>query len=201
MAHKLHIVLIGLVASVSVAFAGEKGAALLELIKARDRAIREIVNSETGGETEAERNRLKELIGALFDYRRFSELSLGRYWKERTEAERKAFTDLCRRLAEKNYADPKLYTKSERIDYGGVEVNGAEAVVQTEVYYKGEMSNIDYKMHEVNAKWFIYDMIVDDLSVTRNNRAQFRKEIRKSSYEGLVQKLKNKLEEETDRDS
>lgn len=180
------------------AHAGDEGGALLDLIKTRDQTIMEIVGSETKGETDAERMRLKELIGELFDYGRFSQLSLGRYWKERTQNEQNEFTDLCRRLTEKNYADPKLYTKSEKIDYIGVEMNSTEAVVQTEVHYKGEMSSLDYKMHKVEAGWLIYDMVVDDLSITRSNRAQFRKEIRKSSYEGLVQKLKDKLIEETD---
>jgi hypothetical protein len=41
-------------------------------------------------------------------------------------------------------------------------------------------------------------MVIDDLSVARNNRAQFRKEIRKTSYEGLVSKLRDKLTEQAE---
>jgi len=170
--------------------------ALLEMMKDRDHSIQEIVRSETGGETEAERKRLKALVGSLFDFRRFSQLSLGRHWKERTEDERAEFTDLCKRLVEKNYADPKLYTKSEKIDYIDAEVDGTDALVKTMVYYKSEQSAIDYKLHLVDGKWLIYDMVVDDLRVSRNNRSQFSKEIRKSSYEGLVRKLKDKLDKE-----
>ncbi len=167
--------------------------ALLEMMKARDRSIQEIVRSKTEGQTEAERKQLKAIIGDLFNFRRFSELSLGRYWKERTEEEQTEFTDLCRRLIQKNYADPKLYTKSEKIDYIGAEVNGADALVKTVVYYKSEQSTIDYKFHLMDSKWLIYDMVIDDLRVSRNNRSQFYKEIRKNSYESLVRKLKNKL--------
>ncbi len=170
--------------------------ALLEMMKDRDHAIQEIVRSETGGETEAERKRLKALVGSLFDFGRFSQLSLGRYWKERTGEEQAEFTDLCRRLIEKNYADPKLYTKSEKIDYIDAEIDGTDALLKTMVYYKSEQSTIDYKFHLVDGNWLIYDMVVDDLKISRNNRSQFYKEIRKSSYEGLVQKLKDKLDKE-----
>ena len=163
------------------------------MMKARDKAIQEVVRSRTGGETEADRERLKAIIGDLFDYKAFSESTLKRYWNERTDAQRAEFVDLVRRLIEKNYADPKLYTKSEKIDYIGVELNGAEAVVKTVVHYKGEKSNIDYNLHQVGGKWLVYDMVIDDLSIAQNNRSQFYKEIRKSSYEGLVQKLKDKL--------
>lgn len=180
-------------AAVGAASNENQAEALLEMMKARDRSIQEIVRSKTEGQTQAERKRLKEIVGDLFNFRRFSELSLGRYWKERTEEEQTEFTDLCRRLIQKNYADPKLYAKSDKIDYIGAEVNGTDALVKTVVHYKSEQSTIDYKLHLVDSKWLIYDMIIDDLRVSRNNRSQFYKEIRKRSYESLVRKLKDKL--------
>ena len=169
---------------------------LLEMMKARDQAIKEIVNSETKGETPVERDSLKAVVGDLFDFQEFSRLALGRYWKERTEAEQAEFTDLCRQLIEKNYADPKLYTKSDKINYIESELEGTKGLVKTVVYYKDEESSIDYKLHPVNGQWRVYDMVIDDLSITRSNRSQFYKEIRKTSFEGLVKKLKDKLQEE-----
>ena len=180
-----------------VGAAGEdRETALLEMVKGRDQAIQDIVRSETKGETEAERAQLKAIVGELFDFERFAQRSLGRYWAERTAAEREEFVGLNRRLIEKNYGDPKLYSKAEKIDYTGVEIDGTEAVVRTEVHYKSEVSAIDYQLHLVDGKWLIFDMVIDDLSVAKSNRSQFRKEIRKSSYEGLVQKLRQKLEED-----
>ena len=169
---------------------------LLEMMKARDQSIKEIVNSETKGETLVERDSLKAVVGDLFDFQEFSRLALGRYWKERTEAEQAEFTDLCRQLIEKNYADPKLYTKSDKINYIESELEGTKGLVKTVVYYKDEESSIDYKLHPVNGQWRVYDMVIDDLSITRSNRSQFYKEIRKTSFEGLVKKLKDKLQEE-----
>ena len=175
-----------------------KSDALLALMKERDQSIQRIVGSETAGETEAEKAELKALVGELFDFGRFSKIALGRYWKKRSAAEQKDFTDLCRRLIERNYADPKLYTKSDRIDYISAEVDGNEGVVKTVVHYKSEQSDIDYQLHLIDGNWLIYDMVIDDLSVARNNRSQFRKEIRKTSYEGLVSKLRDKLAEQAE---
>jgi phospholipid transport system substrate-binding protein len=180
-------------ASLAPAQGGDEAEALVEIMKERDQAIQDIVRSETEGETQAERAQLKKLIGQMFDFATFSEKSLGRYWRKRTEAEKSEFIDLCRRLVEKNYADPKLYTKAERIDYLGAEVDGSEAVLNTEVFYKSEQSSIDYVLHRRDGEWLIHDMVIDDLSIVKNNRSQFYKEIRKSSYEGLVGKLRDKL--------
>ena len=169
---------------------------LLEMMKSRDQSIKEIVNSETKGETPAERDSLKAVVGDLFDFQELSRLALGRYWQERTEAGQVEFTGLFRQLIEKNYADPKLYTKSDKIDYIGSELEGTKGLVKTVVYYKDEESSIDYKLHPLNGQWRVYDMLIDDLSITRSNRSQFCKEIRKTSFEGLLKKLRNKLSRE-----
>jgi len=184
------------VLAAGAALAEDEGAALLQMMKERDRAIQDVVRSDTGGEGETGREKLKQIIGELFDYRTLAEHSLRRYWGKRTEEEQVAFTDLYRRLLEKNYADPKLYTKSDKIDYIGVEMDGEKTTLRTRVHYKNEQSSIDYLFHKVDGTWLIYDMVIDDLSVVDNNYSQFRKEIRKSSYEGLVKKLQDKLVEE-----
>ena len=113
-----------------------------------------------------------------------------------TPAEQAEFTELCRRLIERNYADPKLYKKAEKVEYEGASVDGDEGEVKTIVSYKTEESTIDYQLKKVGDNWLIYDMVIDDLSIAKNNRSQFRREIRKSSYEGLVKKLKDKLEKQ-----
>ncbi len=189
------MLLMGLMMGTGVAVETEAGKALLVMVKERDQAIQTIVRSKTKGETPQERAKLKAIVGDLFDFNALSELSLGRDWAERTEAERKAFVDINRQLIEKNYADPKLYTKAEKIDYIGVEVKDKEATVKTMVYYKTEKSAIDYKMHQVNGKWLIYDMVIDELSIGQSNRSQFRKEIRNASFESLMDKLRKKLAE------
>ena len=198
MNNHIYIIVVSLVTMMSMpgVLIADEAPDLLEMMKARDHSIKEIVNSETKGETPVERDSLKAVVGDLFDFQEFSRLALGRYWKERTEAEQAEFTDLCRQLIEKNYADPKLYTKSDKIDYIGSELEGTKGLVKTVVYYKDEESSIDYKLHPVNGQWRVYDMVIDDLSITRSNRSQFYKEIRKTSFEGLVKKLKDKLQEE-----
>ena len=132
-------------------------------------------------------------MDALFDFVTFSEVSLGRYWKERSDAEKAEFTSLCRSLIEKNYADPKLYKKAEKVVYESASIDGDTGEVKTIVSYKTEESAIDYQLKKVGDVWLIYDMVIDDLSIAKNNRSQFRREIRKTSYEGLVQKLRDKL--------
>jgi phospholipid transport system substrate-binding protein len=191
----LLIVAVVVVAMVRCASA-ETADDLLALVKDRNQVIERIVKSPTEGETEEERAQIKMIVSELFDFGTFSEVSLGRYWKERTDAEKTEFTYLCRQLIERNYADPALYKKAESVEYDGATIDGDKGEVKTIVSYKTEESTIDYKLKKVRDSWLIYDMVIDDLSIAKNNRSQFRKEIRKTSYEGLVKKLKDKLAKE-----
>ena len=184
---------------VGLSAAGDEKKALLNLVKDRDQAIQDIVRSETRGETPEERAKLKAIVGEMFDFKAYARLCLGRYWAERTEAERQDFVQVNHQLIEKNYSNPALYTKADKIEYAGVELDGTEAVVKTEVFYKSETSTIDYQLHLIDGKWLIYDMVIDDLSIGKSNRSQFRKEIRKSSFDGLMKKLRKKLEEDKDK--
>ena len=174
----------------------DPGDTILAMVKGRDQAIQDIVRSETKGETPEERAKIKEIVGEIFDFETLGRESLGRDWAKITAVEQKDFVAVNRQLIEKNYADPKLYTKAEKIDYNGVEVEAEKAVVKTVVHYKREESAIDYRLHLIDAKWLIYDMVIDDVSVARSNRSQFRREIRKSSFTGLMDKLRQKLEED-----
>jgi phospholipid transport system substrate-binding protein len=176
--------------------ASKESAFLLNLVKDRNQAIEAIVKSPTEGETPEERDQIRAIVSELFDFRSYSETSLGRYWDGRTDAEKSEFVDLCRRLIERNYADPKLYKKAEKVVYIGATMDGDSGEVKTVISYKTEESTIDYQLMKVGENWLIVDMVIDDLSIAKNNRSQFRREIRKSSYEGLVKKLKDKLEKD-----
>lgn len=184
----------GLAQTPSDAVTGQK---LIDMLKERDNAIRAIARSTSGPLSAANQEKLKGIVGDAFDYEELSRQSLGKYWAERTPAEQKEFVGLYRKLIEKSYADPKLYRKVEKIAYDGAEVVDSMATVRTTVVYKGEKSVIKYVMRRVGDRWLITDMVIDDVSVVRNNRQNFYKEIAKSSYAGLLSKLKKKLAEKT----
>ena len=168
---------------------------LIDMLQARDGAIRAIARATTGPLSATDQSKLKAIVGDAFDYEELSKQSLGKYWAERTPAERKEFAGLYRQIIEKSYADPRLYRKVEKIAYDGAEVTGGTAAVKTTVQYKGEKSAIKYALLRSGEKWLITDMVIDDVSVVRNNRQNFYKEIAKSSYAGLVTKIKKKLAE------
>ena len=75
------------------------------------------------------------------------------------------------------------------------EVEGEYAIVRTTLpLSSGHDMPIDYRMHNLEERWRVYDLTVDGISRVTNYRAQFNKIIRTSSYEALVAKFKSQIE-------
>jgi phospholipid transport system substrate-binding protein len=60
----------------------------------------------------------------------------------------------------------KLFYDKERVD-------GTDAKVDTRVLSGEETVSINYMMHQVNGRWLIYDVQIDDVSIVLNYRSQF----------------------------
>lgn len=160
----------------------------VETLKRRDAALHAV----DGSTTEAVRDSLvRRAVVSGFDFERHSRISLGRYWRERTAAEREEFVSVLRQWTE-NRALDKLRKRSDSTTYDGEETRGSRSLVRTTVWYKGTKTLVDYKMELKQGDWLIYDMVIDGASVALANRDAFYKKIRQSSYEELLGTLRAK---------
>jgi phospholipid transport system substrate-binding protein len=53
-----------------------------------------------------------------------------------------------------------------------------------------------YQLLRQAGNWQVYDVVIEGVSLVNNYRTQFNNIISQESYEGLVKKLKLKLEQE-----
>ena len=160
----------------------------IETLKQRDAALHAL----DGSTTEAVWDSLaRQAVISGFDFERYSRISLGRYWRERTVAERDEFVSVLRQWTE-NRALDKLRKRSDRTTYDGEETRGSRSLVRTTVWYKGTKTLVDYKMELKQGNWLIYDMVIDGASVALANRDAFYKKISQSSYAELLSTLRAK---------
>jgi phospholipid transport system substrate-binding protein len=54
----------------------------------------------------------------------------------------------------------------------------------------GDELPIDYQLHDVDGQWKVYDMVIDQISIVNNYRAQFERVIARSSIQTLLQRMK-----------
>ena len=56
----------------------------------------------------------------------------------------------------------------------------------------GEEFSLNYKVHLAGSEWRVYDIVVENISLVNNFRAQFSRTITNSSYDELIRRMKAK---------
>ncbi len=135
----------------------------------------------------------------ILDIPSVSKQVLGRHWKKRTPAEQKGFTELLTELFVR-VAYPKSATFFSDFDVKIIDerVTGQRAVVNTTVSDPKEgLISVDFKLRKQDDAWQVRDIILDDVSLARNLRSQCQKIIAEYSYDELLRRMRNKLNDES----
>jgi phospholipid transport system substrate-binding protein len=141
------------------------------------------------------REKLRQVIALRFNFKQMVMRSLAKNYKDRSDAERKEFTLLFKRLLENSYASKIENYKNETIKYVGEKIKGNYAMVRTQIVRKDGIVDVDYKMLKDGDQWLVYDFVIEGVSLIRNYKSQFSKIISTESYAALVSKLRKKVDE------
>ncbi len=181
----------------TAAFAG----APTDTVKAAvDKVISILNNPKLKGPAHEKERRaqIRRAVFEVWDFREMAKRSLAQYWRGRTEAQKKEFTDLFSDLLERSYINRIENYSGEKIIWDKETVDPPYATVDSHFLTKRrEEIPVDYKLLDENGKWKVYDMVIENVSLVNNYRSQFNKIIRQSSYDDLVKKMKGKLESES----
>jgi len=132
-----------------------------------------------------------KLIFGRFDFSEMTKRSLGGHWKSLEQAEQSEFVDAFTQKLLMAYGRTVRATGDEKIQFKGETLDGKFASVETKVVSGGGQElPIDYQLHYENGQWRVYDMVIDQISIVNNYRAQFERVIAKSSVQELLVRLK-----------
>ena len=163
-----------------------------------DRVIRVLEDPELGkdGRTAERRVAVQRIATEIFDFTEITRRCLGTHWQARTPDERDEFTRLFTDLLERAYIGKLDSYSGERVVYLGDAIEDNVANVRTRLITKqGTEIPVEYRMHRRDARWLIYDVAIEGVSLVANYRAQFNKTIQAVSYTGLVERLRAKQDE------
>jgi phospholipid transport system substrate-binding protein len=82
----------------------------------------------------------------------------------------------------------------EKIHYIKEITDGQYADVKTEIDTGKSQIPIDYKMENNNGDWRVYDVIIEGTGLVSNYREQFRRILRKESFEALIKIIREKAD-------
>jgi phospholipid transport system substrate-binding protein len=143
-------------------------------------------------------DKIREIVLPHFDPREIARRTLGIHWHARTEEQRREFIQLFITLVEQTYSSTlDRYTGNVRFVFDRQRIEGTFAEVQSRVFDPSldKTFSVNYRLHQVDGKWLVYDVVLENISMVRNYRTQFNRIITKSSYEELVQSIQRKLQQ------
>jgi len=146
-----------------------------------------------------DRSAVHRLVDDLFlphiDLDRVAALTLGRYWRDATSAQRRAFTAAFKDLVVNSYAHavdelgawnirhlpPRAGSHPDRV------------LVRTQIERpRGAPVAVDYRMIRKNNRWLAYDVLVEGVSLLTNYRSSFTGIARERGIDGLIQELRRR---------
>src|SRR5262249_22477144 len=142
------------------------------------------------------RRAVRKIAEEIFDFPEIARRSLARHWQPLTGKQPVQFASLFSDLLERSYISKIELYGGEKIAYVSERIDADNANVATRIITKnGTEVPIDYRLLKKGERWLVYDVNIEGVSLVSNYRTQFNKIIQTSSYNELVQKLRNKQEE------
>ena len=153
------------------------------------------------GKQDIEKNeRNKKIVGELneiMDFKLAAYLSLGKHWKKISTKQKKEFVETFQQYIN-NYIVEKidLYT-NQKIDIGDSKiVKKGRAELEIGILSGGETLQVNFKLRKNKKKeWRVYDVDIEGVSLITTFRSQFSGVLKNSSFEELLEKLKNPTEQ------
>jgi len=151
------------------------------------------VLTAVGPNAERVRGEIRRIATDLFDFDEVARRALSRHWAGRTRAEQTELTSLFTDLLERSYVGKIETYSGEKIVYTGEVVDGNYATVRSRIITRRRTDTaLDYRMHEIDGRWKVYDVLIDGVSFVSTYRSEFNRVIQSSSYEELIERLRKK---------
>ena len=187
---------LAIILTVLLAFGSASGAAASEATAQLSATINEFVRILVNTPVAELRqsglpDRALKLIQSRFDFSEMAKRSLGPHWTALNANERREFVDAYTQMLLRFFGRSVREAGDETIEYQREVRDGILASVETKVV-SGSRDDfaIDYRLHDIDGQWKVYDMVIDHISVVNNYRAQFERVIAKSSIKELLQRMK-----------
>jgi len=142
---------------------------------------------------------IREIVRDMFDFDEISRRALARHWQTLQREEQAEFVTLFRDLLERAYLAQVETVGNEKIVFlGESSEGGGAAIVRSKVVTRqGGQIPLDYRLHLLDGRWRIYDVVVQGISFIASYRTQFDRVIRAESYGALRERLQKKAAENT----
>jgi phospholipid transport system substrate-binding protein len=148
---------------------------------------------------EARQRKVLEIVAGRFDFADMARSSLGYNWKKLSPTQQQQFVPLFTAFMEDAYLNKIDNYSGQQVQYLGQTSALADTAEVKTVVQPVESSDppihINYLLKPSGGEWKVYDVTVDDISITANYRNQFNRMIDEKGFDGLMSAMREKQQE------
>lgn len=183
-------------------YASAQGAQPLEEIRKPIDQIIQILKDlkyQEPAQKTVQREKIREIVTQMFDFREISMRTLATYWKDFSAEQQKEFTEVFSEFLGNIYLDRvQGEFRNEKVIYIGQELDvDTKSVVKTKIVRENGIEiPVDYSLRKGAGGWRIYDVNIEGVSLVKNYRSQFREILLKEKPDKLIGILKDKVQKQ-----
>jgi len=137
----------------------------------------------------------KDLRG-FFDLNKLGRITMKSRWENATDTQQKKFVFTMQRLLEKiAYPSSSDFFKKYKPVLLPAEIEGNKAEIRVTINVDDGAETVVFKFSKKQAKWAVYDVVIDDESLADDFGMQFNKIFQKKDFNGLLELMGAKLNE------
>ena len=144
------------------------------------------------------RQQIEDEVLHIFDFKEFSSRTVGPRWSTFSPAQQQQFSDAFAELLLNTYLSKIDGYNGEQVVYTG-EVSspkGDRTEVRTVITMKDSKKvPVAYRMLPKDGTWFVYDVLIENISLVKNYRTQFQDILNSGSPDQLIARVKAKAQE------
>ncbi len=127
------------------------------------------------------------------DFNEMSEWVAGRTaWRKASEQTRKEFISVFQVLVVRTYATALNSYTDEKVEFSKqpLDLNKTRIQVSSTIVRHGkENIKLDYRLVKKENKWYVYDIIIEGVSILQGFQAQFSDEIRQQGLQKVITQI------------
>jgi phospholipid transport system substrate-binding protein len=170
----------------------------LTMVKSTVGQVLETLQNHSTPQAERQRRVLQSVAGH-FDFADMARSSLGYNWKKLSPAQQQQFVPLFTAFMEDAYLNKLNNYSGQQVRFIGQNSMGDGLAEVKSVVESPDRSQppirINYELKQVDGDWKVYDVTVDDISITANYRNQFNRVIANQGFDALISAMREKEQE------
>lgn len=127
-----------------------------------------------------------------FDSRAMAQSVLSSNWRKASTEQQTEFEALFLQTLENTYIDRLEAYTDEEVKFLDEEIKNNRATVDTVIVTSSNDIPVDYKLRLRSDGWFVYDVVVENVSMVSSYRDTYRSIVRRSGMDDLLAQMRDK---------